>query len=333
MHPVVETAAPPAATDGLLSCDRLLAFDGRAFASPVRLLVHEAPSAAAEAAWRVVFDELAAVDDALSRFRADSEVTDLCRRSRGASIPVRVSRRLRVSLVLAERARRVTGGRFDPRVLRDLERLGDTGAPIGDSPQPGDAGRPTGPLVESSRAGVTIATPMDLGGIGKGLAARWAASRALLQLNAGSGLLLDLGGDLVAAGRPVPDGWRVGIEDPFGGSDRPLVAVRVTSGAVATSSIRNRAWRTVDGRSVHHLIDPMTGEPGGAGLAAVTVAHADPAWAEIWSKALFLAGAPGIADEARSRDLAAWWIDRDGDLAMTPAARQASAWVDEARLG
>jgi FAD:protein FMN transferase len=132
----------------------------------------------------------------------------------------------------------------------------------------------------------------------------------------------------------VPDGWRVGIEDPFGGcSDRPLVVVRVASGGLATSSIRNRAWRTVDGRSVHHLIDPVTGEPGGAGLAAVTVGHADPAWAEIWSKALFLGGAQGIADEARSRDLAAWWIDRDGGLAMTPAARQASVWVDEARLG
>ncbi len=32
-------------------------------------------------------------------------------------------------------------------------------------------------------------------------------------------------------------------------------------------------WRAPDGRLVHHLIDPSTGEPGGAGLLAVTVAY------------------------------------------------------------
>ena len=40
---------------------------------------------------------------------------------------------------------------------------------------------------------------------------------------------------------------------------------------------------------------PATGDPGGAGLRAVTVAGSDPAWAEVWSKALFLEGRRGIA--------------------------------------
>jgi thiamine biosynthesis lipoprotein len=227
----------------------------------------------------------------------------------------------------------VTDGRFDPRVLRDLERLGDAGVPIdGAGPRHGPE-RPAGPVAAGSRAGLSITAPIDLGGVGKGLAARWAAARAMQRLGAAAGMLLDLGGDLVAAGTPVTDGWRVGIEDPIGEAPLPLVVVRLATGGLATSSVRNRTWRTADGRSVHHLIDPHTGAPGGAGLAAVTVAHPDPAWAEIWSKALFLAGAISIGEEARGRDLAAWWIDRDGRLAMTPAARQASAWVDETRLG
>ena len=46
----------------------------------------------------------------------------------------------------------------------------------------------------------------------------------------------------------------------------------------------------VGDREVHHLIHPRTGEPGGDGLLAVTVAAPDPAWSEIWSKTLFLAG-------------------------------------------
>ena len=100
--------------------------------------------------------------------------------------------------------------------------------------------------------------------------------------------------------------------------------------AVATSSIRVNRW-VVDGRVVHHLLDPRTREPANDGLVAVTVVVADPAWAEVWSKALYLAGRPAIAHEARSRGLAAWWVTENGTLEMTPAARALTIWVaDEA---
>jgi thiamine biosynthesis lipoprotein len=57
----------------------------------------------------------------------------------------------------------------------------------------------------------------------------------------------------------------------------------------------------------------------------------DPAWAEVWSKALFLAGRSRIGPEARSRGQAAWWIEEDGSIRMTPAARRMTTWVrDEA---
>ena len=80
---------------------------------------------------------------------------------------------------------------------------------------------------------------------------------------------------------------------------------------------------------VHHLIDPSTGDPGGAGLLAVTVAGTDPAWAEVWSKALFLEGWRGIGDLARGRGLAAWWVETGGELRMTPAARVMTDWTRE----
>ena len=105
----------------------------------------------------------------------------------------------------------------------------------------------------------------------------------------------------------------------------PLAVLTVNDGAVATSSVRRRQWRSGD-RTVHHLIDPRTGEPGGSGLLAVTVAGQDPAWSEIWSKALFLAGESRIANEARQRGMAVWWIDEVGQLSMTPAARAVTTW-------
>ncbi len=120
--------------------------------------------------------------------------------------------------------------------------------------------------------------------------------------------------------------WLVAIEDPTGRDDGPAV-LAVSSGAVATSSVRLRRWQAPDGAPAHHLIDPTTGRPGGEGLLAVTVATWDPAWAEVRSKELFLSGYRRIGSLARSLGLAAWWIDVDGRLEMTPAARQRTAWV------
>lgn len=56
------------------------------------------------------------------------------------------------------------------------------------------------------------------------------------------------------------------------------------------------------------------------------MAHRDPAWAEIWSKALFIGGAGRIGPEARARGMAAWWVEDDGSFHLTPAAAAMTPW-------
>jgi thiamine biosynthesis lipoprotein len=298
-----------------------------------------------EAAWVAVSETFEAAEEAMSRFRETSGVTAVNRLA-GTGRAMAVDRLLARALVAADRAGRLTDGRFDARVLVDLERLGYLGVPIG----AGADGEPGGPRraprlrvlgsdegekprrwlsvdVRSSR--VAVDAPIDLGGIGKGLALRWAA-RAIERTGLagpGIGILLEAGGDLVGRA-PSPDGndWSIAMEDPDG-ADEPKAVIQLRNGAVATSSISIHHWRDAEGRSVHHLIDPETGEPGGHGLMAVTVAGPDPAWAEVWSKTLFLAGADGIASLARARGLACWWIRDDGELEMTPAARIRTLWT------
>jgi thiamine biosynthesis lipoprotein len=94
-----------------------------------------------------------------------------------------------------------------------------------------------------------------------------------------------------------------------------------------------RNWTAADGSHVHHLVDPVTREPARTGLVAVSVAGPDPAWNEVWSKALFLGGSESIGEEARRRGLAAWWVDERGRLGMTPEARFRSTWIAEERVG
>ncbi len=281
----------------------------------------------ARAAWEEVSAEFDAVDLAMSRFRDDSAVTQLNHLAgSGSAIPVEP--RLYAAIATTHRAYRRTGGRFDPRVLARLDELGYRGVPVAAGWLTPDRG-PEGWLQRWPRQRrVRIEQPIDLGGIGKGLALRWAWRRLsdALGPDTAAGCLLEAGGDVVVGG-PSPGGgpWSIGIEDPHGGSD-PIAVVAISSGSLCTSSIRVNQWRDADGRRVHHLIDPFTGEPGGEGLLAVTVAGADPAWSEVWTKALFLAGRSGIADLARGHGLPAWWVDDAGELSMTPAGRSMTIW-------
>src|SRR5260370_20537848 len=86
----------------------------RAIGTSVHLIVTE--RAALEPACRMLHADLAAVDAACSRFRADSEIVALDRapQAGGRTGPVQVSPLLAEALGVALRAARFTGGGMDP---------------------------------------------------------------------------------------------------------------------------------------------------------------------------------------------------------------------------
>lgn len=290
--------------------------------SPLRLTVVGAEPRDARAARDAAFAEMAAADAELSRFSASSDLSraNMLAGSGTWDVP---GRRLRTLLATAARAQRVTRGRFDPRVLAALEALGErAGVPL-----PAVASRAPDPWLEGrGRHEVRLAAPVDSGGLGKGLGLRWALGAARRAAPRAAGLLLEAGGDIAIHGRGPGGGpWSIGIEDPL----RPrqlLATLRVQVGAVATTSISVRRWM-VDGQTVHHIVDPASGRPADTGLLAVTVAAPDPAWAEVLTKSLFIAGRATIGEEARRMGLAAWWVEEDGSLHMSPAARAVTAWT------
>ncbi len=322
-------------------------FERRAMGSPLRLSLVGVDEPRAAAAWERVSDAIEDLEQVLSRFRPSADLVALNGRA-GDPACTPVHPRLYDALATAARAWKRTGGAFDPRVLGDLERLGYRGAASAASaarehgtagsvrvPAPGAGVRaaafPDGRWLHRDPASrsIAVAAPVDLGGIGKGLALRWAFAAlgaAVPGLARGAaGALLEAGGDLVARGAaPQAGPWLIGIESPLANAE--IAVVELAAGAVCTSSIGVHAWTAADGRSVHHLLDPRTGEPGGEGLVSVTVAGPDPAWAEVWSKMLFLDGRRGIGPRARGLGLAAWWIRDDGALEMTPAGRVRTAW-------
>ena len=93
---------------------------------------------------------------------------------------------------------------------------------------------------------------IDLGGIAKG----WAVDRATEML-AGQGIdedaaLVDAGGDIRASAAPGGEPWPIAVQDPLdAGSD--LGGLKLSGGAVATSSVGGRRWQQ-NGQTMHHLI-------------------------------------------------------------------------------
>jgi thiamine biosynthesis lipoprotein len=274
------------------------------FGTTAVLLVTDA-AALGEA--RAIADrELAAVDLAASRFRADSELTAL-NRAGGAARPV--SPLFADLIAAALRAARLTDGLVDPTCAaalaslgydRDFEqvRAGTAAVPPGSGAVP----VPGWPNVEldpgAGQARLRDGARLDLGATAKA----WAADRCaeLIAGRVGGGVLVSLGGDIAVAG-PAPDGgWRVRVtDDHAAGPDAPGQTVAITEGGLATSSITVRAWRS-GGQPVHHIIDPATGAPARTCWRTVSVAAGTCVDANTASTAAIIRGegAPGWLEGA-----------------------------------
>ena len=236
-------------------------------------------------------DEVAACEGELSRFDPTS---DLSRLNGAAGKWTPIGRRLLEALRLALRARDDTGGRFDPTVLPALVAAGyDRSFELLEERQAERApGWRAGTEVElddrNGRARLEPGSAVDLGGIGKG----YAAGRALDVMLATSpdlaGGLVDLGGDIAVHGEPPEGGsWLIAVADPRR-PDETLAVLALTTGGVATSG--RDARRFGPARSLHHLIDPETGESAIGGPLTVTVVASDAAEAEAHATALAISG-------------------------------------------
>jgi thiamine biosynthesis lipoprotein len=259
--------------------------------------------------------EVAACEAALSRFDPSS---DLSRLNHDAGSWVAVDARLVEAIRLAVQARAATGGRFDPTILPALVAAGyDRSFELLEErpPRPPQGWR-AGAAIEvdeyGARARIDAGAALDLGGIGKG----YAAARALEAMREAwptlPGALVDLGGDLALWGSTPERGpWRIDVADPRS-SGAIAGRLLLSGGGVATSGRDIR--RFGPGRSLHHLIDPATGEPAKPGPLAVTVVAGHAAEAEAHATALAISSLDDArAHVAANPQIAALVVPYDGE--------------------
>jgi thiamine biosynthesis lipoprotein len=297
----------------------------RVFGTTAVLLVTE-PTALAQA--RALADaELAAVDQACSRFRPDSELAAL---NAAGGRAVTVSELFADLLAAALQAARLTDGDVDPTCGRALAGLGyDRDFDQVRARGPASLATVLGPVPgwrrveldeQARQVRLPAGTELDLGATAKAWASDHCAELIFERL--GCGVLVSLGGDLAVAG-PAPDeGWRVRVtDDHAAGPEEPGQTVTITEGGLATSSTTVRTW-TAGSRQVHHIIDPATGEPAPVYWRTVSVAAGNCVDANTASTAAIIRGqaAAGWLDDA---GLPARLVRPDGTVVTTagwPAA-------------
>lgn len=227
--------------------------------------------------------DLRETERALSRFMEDGDLGVL--NARGSVV---AGERLHAAILTAANAYALSDGLLDPRVIGSLEALGYKNAlpseevTVTSEREPLESVDMKGWLhAGSRRVSLPAGTRLDLAGVGKALGIGWAA----MQLAGHPGLVVDVGGDIIALGTDA-DGapWRVAVKHgsvvgQFEGT--PL--------AVATSTTARRAWKA-GGKTVHHLIDPRTGEPSDGEFVYATVSAPNILEADLAAKLLVLEG-------------------------------------------
>jgi thiamine biosynthesis lipoprotein len=258
---------------------------------------------------RLVIDEVAAIDDACNPFRSDSEVRAL---QRAHGQPVRVSALLAELVAASLQAARLTDGDVDP--ISDDELRGHGRDLLRTPPYGGgiDVRKPSAPDWRSIRRdGREVTVPagalLDLSAVARARAADRCAW--LIYKRFEVGVLVDIGGDIATAGEAPAGGWRTLLREKPGG---PGVPVRLSSTALATSSVVSQRWRG-GGRPLNYAICPGTSRSAAPVWRSVSVAAFRCTHARTLSMAALVRG-HAAPDWLRDLGVAARLVARDGEV-------------------
>jgi FAD:protein FMN transferase len=290
----------------------------------VTITVVARTSSEADVAIERAFHEIERLEKIGNVYSPESEISQINRNA--GNFPVKVSPDVFELLVKAKAVAETTGGAFDPTIGPVIS-LYDFRSQI----KPGDAAiRKNLSLVDYrnmiiNREQSTVFLKhrgmlIDAGGIMKGYAAEKTAE-VLKKHGVYSGIVA-VAGDIRAFGLK-PDGkpWRVGIRDPRGqGQDNVIAVIELTNMSISTSGDYERFFM-LNGKRVHHLISPKTGQPA-EGCQSASIVSSDGALADAYSTGIFILGPEKGMNLSEKIGIDGMIVDEKGMLNTTPGIRE-----------
>jgi thiamine biosynthesis lipoprotein len=250
--------------------------------------------AEAKTALSAALDEIARLEDVLSEWRPGTEISrinDLAGTPEIVTIGPDTFEVMRVGMEVSA----LSGGAFDLSwaAMRGLYRFERGVPPTLPDPALVKARKalvsykqiafdPVARTVRLKKKGMAIGT----GGIAKGYALDRAA--AILERAGFNNYLMFAGGQVQLHGSREGRAWRIGIKHPRK-LDQHIGAFEVHDASVATAGDYEHAY-VIDGRRIHHIIDPATGYPA-TKSASVTLIARSGIMADALDNACFIVGA------------------------------------------
>jgi thiamine biosynthesis lipoprotein len=278
-------------------------------------------------ALEVAFSELHRLDELLSSFKPESEVSAVNRAAGGKAVVVSPDTFDAIKSALDYA--RLTEGVVDPTVepLVALWGIGTDHARVPSKQEIAAALKLVdwkSVELDETKSTVRLVKPgmaLDLGAFAKG----WAADRIRDDLaKAGvKAAIIDLGGNIFVFGKKK-DGkpWKVGIQDPDKERGSYMGIVSTYGASVTTAGVYERFF-IQDGLRYHHILDLANGYPARSGLLAVTVIADTSALADGIDTALLILGREkGMALASRIPGIQVIMADEQGKVWLSPGANK-----------
>lgn len=291
------------------------------------VVLYAPDEATANAAARAAFDRVHALNDILSDYDPQSELSRLSDTA-GSGQAVRVSDPLWHVLTQAQRFSQQSDGAFDVTVGR-VVKLWRFARRAKRMPPPDElaaalATKDYRKLVldpEHRTAKLLVpGTQLDLGGIAKGYAVDEAL--AVLRRRGLSRAYVDAGGDL-ALGDPPPgrEGWRIGVAPLDEERSKPSEYLLLANCGVATSGDAFQHV-TLNGKRYSHIVDPTTGL-GLTDRSSITVIAPDGLTADALASAISVLGPKRGLELAEARcGVSAFIVRQEDDRVVTYASKR-----------
>jgi thiamine biosynthesis lipoprotein len=275
---------------------------------------------------RVVIDQLIELvparmeilEQSWSRFRADSELSR--NNAHAGNGELVISDDLRELAASMLDAATLTQDLFNPTMARVMDALGysvdfnkiaaDTVNTAAATSLPGISS-PSGIHLRGNHLSLDSGIALDPGALGKGLAGDILCRE--FRAAGATGVLTNIGGDVVASGTPGPQGWSVGVINELDRNEIiAMVNTDAVSLAVATSTTARRVW----GEGIHHVIDPRTGTVSTTDLVQATVV-AEQGWvAEAFATAAMVLGFNEAQTFLKNMEISHYLVRNNGEVAF-----------------
>jgi len=288
----------------------------------IRVELWSEDRAGAESAMRAVMDVMHHVDETMSPYKPESELSRINREA--ARCPVSVSQELFDLLSRSLDFSRLSEGAFDI-TFASAGHLYDYRQGI--RPSDSDLAQACKSigyeklLLDRAQHSVRFASPgvrIDLGGFAKGYAVDMGA--ALLRNRGIDNAIVTAGGDSHILGDRLGRPWTIGIRDPRR-SGQIVAVLPLKDVAVSTSGDYERYFEE-GGVRYHHVLDPRTGKSPSS-VRSVTVIAPDGLTSEGLSKMVFVLGVQkGMQLIETQKNVDAVVVDADGVLHYSSGLQQ-----------